>query len=76
MPIAKVLKINGVIVDSCRTLGKMTKPSAERVLESRTDQKRIVSPFEARRPGRKRIGMQELLDEQRRNTKVGGLAIR
>jgi hypothetical protein len=47
MPIAKVLKRNGVIVDSCRTLGKMTKPSAERVLVSRTDQKRMVSSFEA-----------------------------
>jgi hypothetical protein len=48
MPIAKVLKRNGVIVDSCRTLGKMTKPSAERVLESRTDQKRMLSSFEVR----------------------------
>jgi hypothetical protein len=48
VPIAKALKRNGVIVDSCRTLGKMTKPSAERVLESRTDQKRMVSPFEVR----------------------------
>lgn len=45
MPITKVLKINDVIVDSCRTPGKMTKPSAECVLESRTDQERMVSPF-------------------------------
>jgi hypothetical protein len=34
VPIAKALKTNGVIVDSCRTLGKMTKPSALRVLKS------------------------------------------
>ena len=46
VPIAKALKRKGVIVDACRTLGKMTKPSAERVLKSRTDQKRMVSPFE------------------------------
>jgi hypothetical protein len=48
VPISKALKTNGVIVDLCRTLGKMTKPSAERVLESRTDQKRMASPFEVR----------------------------
>jgi hypothetical protein len=48
VPIAKVLKQNGVIVASCRTPGKMTKPSAERVLESRTDQKWMVSPIEVR----------------------------
>jgi hypothetical protein len=48
VPIAKALKRNGVVVDACRTLGKMTKPSAERVLESRTEQERMVSPFEVR----------------------------
>jgi hypothetical protein len=48
VPIAKALKTHGVIVDSCRTLGKMTKPSAVRVLKSRTEQKRMVSPFEVR----------------------------